>query len=282
LLTGFSVALGAYTYHSLAFLFFAYYPMLIAALWLGGQDGELRSRSMAALVSASMLLAALLAFPFLRELASGDALARFNMVSVPRQRLLLATLLNFMRHLDGRFLFLSGDANPRHHHGFLGELNILLLPFLLIGGWFCVKDEAVGRRDPFWIYILTLIAMAFIPASVTAEGIPHSLRSSAAVMPLFLLALYGLGRVQRIFPTSVAARAGVLVTLSLSAATAGYSVYYYFHQYRSLGGWDANERIERTLLHPAEVSTADHGMRSVYDRFARVARFGETQYCSKS
>ena len=88
----------------------------------------------------------------------------------------------FLSHLSPNFLFVSGDANPRHSPQFIGHLYYLDLVFLLIGLFGFVT---YGKKTDFFLGYWLIIAL--IPASIT-QPTPHALRALAA-MPVFLLVI---------------------------------------------------------------------------------------------
>jgi hypothetical protein len=86
--------------------------------------------------------------------------------------------VNYIKHFDPRFLFISGDAQPRHGVPGLGQLvlaDMILLPIGLV--W------SFRRREPLRGALLAAFLCGPIPASLTREGLPHALRSFAMVVP---------------------------------------------------------------------------------------------------
>ena len=102
--------------------------------------------------------------------------------------------VRFLSHFGPTFLLFRGDENLRHGSGYLGVLSwpeslaltlgliILLWRFLdrRVGG---LKDRSLyGSNENLGkiFLIVSLILISILPAALTAEGVPHALRSSAA------------------------------------------------------------------------------------------------------
>jgi hypothetical protein len=82
---------------------------------------------------------------------------------------------NYLSHFTPQFLFISGDANPRHSIQTVGELyyyDILLLP---LGIFFLVKS----KNKWSWL-VLTWFFLAPVPASIATEA-PHASRTMFAI-----------------------------------------------------------------------------------------------------
>lgn len=92
---------------------------------------------------------------------------------------------NFFSHFSLKFLFLTGDSNPRHSIQFYGQLYHVEIIFLLVGLYLWMK-----QRKPVQLYFFYWLFVAIIPASLT-NATPHALRILPG-LPVFLL-LIGLG-----------------------------------------------------------------------------------------
>jgi 4-amino-4-deoxy-L-arabinose transferase-like glycosyltransferase len=95
-------------------------------------------------------------------------------------------LRNYLAHLSPVFLFLGGDANPRHSTGFPGQTHLYLAPLLAAGLWRCVRRP--GYREHV---LLTWFLLFPVPAACTSEGIPHALRSIFGLPVLQLISILG-------------------------------------------------------------------------------------------
>jgi len=107
---------------------------------------------------------------------------RFRAVSVFREASpLLAMGRAYAAHLDPAFLFVKGDANPRHGPPGWGLLLLATSPFVAIA---LLKSLARGELDDF--LLLGWLLVYPLGACLTSEGIPHATRSFLAV-PLFAI-----------------------------------------------------------------------------------------------
>ncbi len=94
---------------------------------------------------------------------------------------------NYLAHVSPGFLFISGDANPRHNTAVFGQEHYFLLPLLVPGIIQALVRFTVTDR------ILLLWFLLFpVPAAMTNESIPHALRSIYAVPVLHLLSVRGI------------------------------------------------------------------------------------------
>lgn len=132
---------------------------------------------------------------------------------------------DFLRHysdnFSGRFLFTHGDGNPRLHVQDMGELYVIELPFLIIGGIVLIKKRS---RETLLIFLWMLIVP--IPAGMARET-PHALRI-VSILPTYqmLIALgmfwaWNFFKKRSYLPFILAAYCALLAT----------SVYYYLHHY---------------------------------------------------
>ncbi len=137
----------------------------------------------------------------------------------------LAFAQEFLKHyfdnFNGRFLFLSGDVNPRLSIQEVGELYIFDLPFLLVGLFYLLR-----KRDRTSLVIFCWLAVVPIPAA-TARETPHALRTvSLLPLPQIIVAL----GVWQVYDWLKRPRVKKLfiggTTLFLSAC-----VFYYLHNY---------------------------------------------------
>lgn len=94
-------------------------------------------------------------------------------------------LVNYCSHFSSKFLFISGDLNPRSQVPNWGELYWISLPFLILG----LIEYLYKRRNNGYI-LLTILLLSPIPASLTKES-PHALRSF--LMFPILAIIFGFG-----------------------------------------------------------------------------------------
>jgi len=93
---------------------------------------------------------------------------------------------NYADHFSAQFLFLSGDNNPRHSIQTSGQLYLIFLPAILLGGWYLY-----GASKPAFNWLLLWLVLSPIPAALT-KATPHALRSLPLVLPMIALAAAGL------------------------------------------------------------------------------------------
>jgi 4-amino-4-deoxy-L-arabinose transferase-like glycosyltransferase len=84
----------------------------------------------------------------------------------------LIFLRNYLLHLDPRFLFFAGDAQPRHCVPGMGQMTLLDAVLLPAGLFWTLR-----RREPLAGALLAAWLCGPIPAALTSEGLPHALRA---------------------------------------------------------------------------------------------------------
>ncbi len=199
--------------------FFSYAPArLFIPLFLAVVGVLLFQRNRRATIFA-LVGFAIPAAPFAIYLVShwGETGARFQAISLlSGDRGALektgAFCLNYLKHLSPGFLFLHGDANLRHSVPGWGLLFPVDAVTLLAG------IVVLGRRGD-WRTRIPLIGffLAFVPASLTVEGVPHALRSIGALPWAQLICVAGLLEILRIVSpltkSGVAGRAPVILII---------------------------------------------------------------------
>jgi 4-amino-4-deoxy-L-arabinose transferase-like glycosyltransferase len=113
---------------------------------------------------------------------------RFQLLSVWNQSSPIeAAVKSYFEHLSFDFLFLHGDANPRHAvHGW-GELLLATAPFCVFGAWRSIRRREVGD-----LVLLAGVLLYPLGACLTYEGIPHASRALLGAPVFALLAASGL------------------------------------------------------------------------------------------
>lgn len=95
---------------------------------------------------------------------------------------------NYATYWGFPFLATHGDGNLRHSTGFGGMLLVTTLPAIVLGAAVCIRRFA----SDLLCRILVLAAIAApIPAAVTAESTPHSLRAAIMLPLLLAFSAYG-------------------------------------------------------------------------------------------
>lgn len=137
--------------------------------------------------------------------------------------------------------FTSGDINPRHNVPGYPFLSPIPAVFLIIGLLIAfirslqyihrlITGRHTGQTLPFFACIVLLTVM-LVPASATAEGIPHGLRSIGEIPVVFWLSGIGaawiISRIKKL-PSLNARRIAAGVAMVLLAITALYEFVLYF------------------------------------------------------
>jgi len=204
-----AIALSAYAYdigRVLAPLFL----LLLAAT----VREELRARWR--WTAASALVLAIVVAPTVWFVARqpDEALARFRRISIAQPGMAPAQvvgqfLVNYAKHFSPVYLAIRGDRELRHSTGLIGEIYPLELPFLVLGLYFLAR-----RRNAAAAITIGWIAIGPVASSMTCVGIPHALRSLAA-MPAFALAT-AVGVVEFIRWLSSRAKPSLLAILAVT------------------------------------------------------------------
>jgi len=179
-------ALGFYAYAG-ARPFLILLGLWTAFLW----RKDLAARPKAAAGAALLLILGIAPTLAVMFLGGGEGMGRFQAVSVfgldaPFWRKALVFLTNYLRHFSPLFLFLPGDANPRHSLPGFGVMLHVEAVFLLAGIWLGLK-----RRSRADLLLLGWFLLAPVSAALTREGIPHALRTLHAVPAPQILAAIG-------------------------------------------------------------------------------------------
>ena len=166
-------------------------PLLVGLLlWMKWKRQELRPLP----VLMFFTIVAALCVPLAIQAFSGGMMARYDAVGLfapayrkanhlEGPRVWLRFLWNYLLHFSPDYLFLHGDANLRHNSGFSGELSWFDAAALIVGTIFFVGALTSSRKNlrpsAIAIFCITGFVLGVLPAALTWEGIPHSLRSAA-------------------------------------------------------------------------------------------------------
>ena len=106
---------------------------------------------------------------------------------IPREAIGYAQIIirNYFEHFNFNFLFLTGDANPRHSAAGMGVLYLSQFPLLLYGAYRLIVD-----KPKFAPIIWLLLLIAPLPAAITQET-PHAIRSLLMLPALTIITAYG-------------------------------------------------------------------------------------------
>lgn len=95
-------------------------------------------------------------------------------------------LRHYFDHFNPRFLFITGDGNPKFSIQEVGQLYIWEIPFLIGGVLFLFK-----RREGYWWIIPVWLLVSIIPAA-TARETPHALRIENSLPTFQVFVAYGI------------------------------------------------------------------------------------------
>jgi hypothetical protein len=188
----------------------------------------------------------------------------------------------YYRQMRIKFVFFEGDKNLRHHTGYKGELNQGLLLFYLFG-LFALMMKILDERDERWLYITMLYLMSSIPAALTNEAVPNSLRNLATVVPLTFIILLGASSFMgdsRLWQRKPRARQALWVLLFLGIVfEAGQNLKTYYAIPAEKNGplWSYWAPI--TLTEPPPRSD-DHSPGSLNERLTRLLSQGDLSFCA--
>jgi 4-amino-4-deoxy-L-arabinose transferase-like glycosyltransferase len=97
----------------------------------------------------------------------------------------LLFLEHYFHHFEGKFLFISGDGNPKFSLQDVGELYLFDLPFFLAGVYFLIRKKEKAVLPLFW-----WLLAAPLPAA-TARETPHALRILDSLPTWQIITAYG-------------------------------------------------------------------------------------------
>lgn len=95
-------------------------------------------------------------------------------------------VLNYFENFSPKFLFISGDTNPRSQVPGQSQLYYIDALFLVLGFLYIVKS-----KNPKLYIILGLLLLSPIPAAITKEN-PHALRSILMSPMLSIITAFGI------------------------------------------------------------------------------------------
>lgn len=226
---GVFLGLGAYTYTAYQLMIAAVvglflYITLFRRQWLKGQAKNLA----AAAIAFSIVLTPLAVY----TVTNKDAAARAGGTSFLNKSLNkgkpLATLWDSTQKTLLQYNF-RGDDNARHNVPNEPLLNTFVGIMFILG--VLVALYSIGHARYAAVLFIALAMM--LPAALTAEGLPHGLRSIGSAPAVMILAAIGLsyfiGRWYAIFPINSFARnigLSLVVLLLLATLMQGYFAYF--------------------------------------------------------
>ena len=165
------------------------------------------------------------------------------------QRNIFSTL--FMFHL-------SGDGNWRHNVAGAPMLDPISGMLMLLGVLICLR----AWTTPAGALLLSWLAVMLLPNVLSAEGVPHGLRTSTVLPSLMLICGIGLVTLERIVARRGSAKVATLSVLTLFALLGLWTGYRYF----SVWGNDARVLAE----HDGAYRAAAHALLSAPPGVQRI------------
>lgn len=188
-IAGIVTSLGLYSY-------WQYYPFVVIPasislyfIW--------HKRQAAMMVFTAFIVGGILtALPLLYAFVTYDMLARLQAIAITKPAEANAndnSILTFLHHswLHIQMLFWEGDKNWRHNLS--GQAQ--LAPLAMAGLLFCAWPRSVLKKNSLGASLLLLLAwiiLAMLPASLSSNALPHASRAIGMVVPLQILAAWGL------------------------------------------------------------------------------------------
>ncbi len=105
-------------------------------------------------------------------------------------------LKHYFDHFKAKYLFFTGDRNPRFSSQDVGQLYLFSLPFLVMGIIYLIKainkkEHSIKETNNKIIFVFLWFFTAIIPAA-TARETPHALRTEV-ILPTFQIFIgYGI------------------------------------------------------------------------------------------
>lgn len=130
-----------------------------------------------------------------------EAIYRYNVTGLPLIRLFTnkgvyygqEIAYRYLLHFSPDFLFFGKDATPRISIYPIGKLQLVLLPFLLIGFVQLFKS----LKDKKHQLLLAWLLLSPLPASLTDDS-PHGLRSLIFLPAIYLVVIIGINQVYKV------------------------------------------------------------------------------------
>ena len=199
------------------------------------------------IVVSGLLFVGLMA-PIILSIFTGEAAARYKLVSVTDEKGLIPrieqqrnlstypkvitnlihnrytyvgyySIRNYVSHFSPDFLFISGAGHKQHHPQKVGEMFLIQAPFVI---WGIV--QLIRKKNKYNGLLFAWLLLTFVPVSLTNDSIPHALRTviAAPIYQIFtavgIVELFNLLKGKRL----------IVASLMLGIATI-ISFYLYYH-----------------------------------------------------
>ncbi|MBI4101106.1 glycosyltransferase family 39 protein [Candidatus Microgenomates bacterium] len=230
LLTGLSLGVGFYTYTSYRLFPLALLGILVFGLWRYRR--QLKTLILALILVGTVTILALAPLGIYGWGHRGEVLQVRSNVSITNSQFNQGNLLKTLASNVGKTVLmfnLKGDHNWRHNLSSAPMLNAFVGIMFIFGGMLALRRS----RDIRYFVLLAILGVMLLPNLLTAEGIPHGLRTIGVIPVIYILAAIGtvelLWRWRAVFPTNIIARGvGLVLLLGLIGYSAGYDYQRYF------------------------------------------------------
>lgn len=229
-LAGFSIGLGFYTY--LSYRFIVVIALLIAFYALVFFRKQFVNFLIPLIIMAVIAGITVLPLGLYAIKNPGDVIGGRSSVAITNPELnngnVVKTFGENVVKTAAMFNF-EGDHNYRHNLGGLPMLNAFVGILFVLGILICLRRI----RDIRYFSLLSIFAVMLLPALLTAEGMPHGLRSIGVIPVVYIFAAIGftelLSRWRGVFPKNPAAISiAIIILLGLSGMAAIYDYQRYF------------------------------------------------------
>lgn len=234
---GVFLGLGAYTYTAYQLMIAAVvgllcYIAIFRRQWFKGQRKNLVAAAIVFLLVLSPLIFYSIKNPDAGARAGGTSFLNKDLnKGKPIQTLLDSTQKTLLQYN------FTGDDNARHNVPGEPYLNTFVGIMFVLG----VLVALYSLRHARYFALLFIAGAMMLPAALTAEGLPHGLRSIGTAPAIMILAAIGLsyfiGRWYTIFPVNSFARnIGLVLILLLMSATLVQGYFAYFRAWAGAPG----------------------------------------------
>jgi 4-amino-4-deoxy-L-arabinose transferase-like glycosyltransferase len=246
-LSVFSFVLSVYTFNSARIVA----PILLVVLSLGYLRTLLKQKK---ILAVSVLIGLITILPITKFLLSDKASLRYKEVNIfsdleplktANQEIIndqnawwskilhnrrLAYSREFIEHyfdnLNPKFLFTSGDGNPKFSTRDVGQMYLWDLPFFITGLLFIFR-----KRESNWWFVPLWLMVGIIPAAFARET-PHALRIEGSLPTFQILSAYGFllfARWVSAFKGRIAKHRSIIITIIVCLLFM--NVFYYLRGY---------------------------------------------------
>ncbi|MDO8573427.1 MAG: phospholipid carrier-dependent glycosyltransferase [Candidatus Daviesbacteria bacterium] len=168
---------------------------------------------------------------------------------------------NYIYHFDPYFLFINGGSNFQFSIPGSGQIYLSLLPLIVLGIW-----KMMCERKGWQLFILGWLLISPIPGAITRDA-PHSLRAIFMTVPLVLIAVMGIKRIQ----DSISGKIFILLTI-LMVLLLSISAFVFWQNY----GNDYQKNYSWSWQYGyKQVMEFVHTNGNNYDRIIFTKRYGE-------